>query len=304
MEHTLKIHPAADIFPMLSQDELLDLAESIKAEGQHHPIVLDADGAVLDGRNRLAACKLAGVDPRFTTHTGNDPLAEVLSGNLRRRHIGKGQQAMITIMACSLSGHSLREQAKLHGLSRSRLSAANVVLKHSRRLAEQVRTGETGLDTAYRTALEDKARTAALQEKYDRLREYAPELAEQVTEGLLAIDDAISTLDERQEEGRLQHHVRDADAIRLADGDTAPSLAQLVEQGDITWRQAHQRAEEFLAQRQDAIHRARQALQLIAETWATVQDLAARLDTPYGRDILDGLTPEARSLAQSLTTLV
>ncbi|WP_043265398.1 hypothetical protein [Streptomyces sp. CT34] len=68
-------------------------------------------------------------------------------------------------------------------------------------------------------------------------------------------------------------------------------------------RQAHQRAEEFLAQRQDAIHRARGALQLIAETWATVQDPAARLDTPYARDILDGLTPEVRSLAQSLTTL-
>ncbi|MGA5879516.1 hypothetical protein ACPC3D_27450 [Streptomyces cellulosae] len=42
---------------------------------------------------------------------------------------------------------------------------------------------------------------------------------------------------------------------------------------------------------------------MIAENWAAVQDLAARPDTPYRRDILDALTPEARSLVQNLTTL-
>jgi hypothetical protein len=42
---------------------------------------------------------------------------------------------------------------------------------------------------------------------------------------------------------------------------------------------------------------------VVAENWATVQDLAARPDTPYRRDILDGLTPEVRSLVQNLTAL-
>lgn len=147
------------------------------------------------------------------------------------------------------------------------------------------------------------ARTAALQERYDRLRGHAPELAEQVTAGALTLDDAISTLDERQEEERFQHRVREADAVRLSDGDIAPPLVQLVEQGGITWRQANQHAEEFLARRQEAIDRARQALQLIAETWATIQDLAARPNTPYARDVLDDLTAEARIVAQNLITL-
>ncbi|MFJ7590836.1 ParB N-terminal domain-containing protein [Streptomyces sp. NPDC097617] len=62
-EHTLKVHPFADTLPMLDQDELHDLAESIKTEGLHHPIVLDPDGVLVDGRNRLAACKIAGVEP-------------------------------------------------------------------------------------------------------------------------------------------------------------------------------------------------------------------------------------------------
>ncbi|WP_158692709.1 ParB/RepB/Spo0J family partition protein [Streptomyces roseochromogenus] len=288
---------------MFSEDELHDLAESIKAEGQHEPIVLDADGVLLDGRNRLAACEIAGVQPRFTTYTGDDPMGMILSLNVYRRNISKGQQAMIVAMARLFSEHSLRDHAKLHGLSLTRISNAVTVLKHSRHIAEQVRTGTLSLDAAYSTVREHKARSAALQAQHDRLREHAPDLAEQVTEGLITLDDATAALDERQEEERLRKHVGDADALRLADGDTAPPLAQLVEQGHLTWHQAHQDAEQFRADRQDAIHRARQALQLIAENWAAVQDLAARSGTAYARDILDGLAPEARSLAQSLTTL-
>ncbi|WP_158692735.1 hypothetical protein [Streptomyces roseochromogenus] len=95
----------------------------------------------------------------------------------------------------------------------------------------------------------------------------------------------------------------ETDTLRLADGGTAPPLTQPAEPGHLTWHQAHQDAEQFRADRQDAIHRAQQALQLIAENWPAVQDLAARSGTAYARDILDCLAPEARSLAQSLTTL-
>ncbi|WP_338671564.1 ParB/RepB/Spo0J family partition protein [Streptomyces sp. SCSIO 30461] len=289
---------------MLSKDELLDLAESIRAEGQHKDIVLDADGVLLDGRNRLAACEIAGVEPRFTNYTGNNPTALILSNNVYRRHISKGQQAMITAMAMrSVSGHSLRDLAKLHGLSRSRLSAANVVLKHAPDLAEQVRTGTVPLDTAYNTVSERKARAAALQETYDRLREHAPDLAERVTQSEITLDDATAALDERLETERLRQYVINADTVRLADGDTTPPLAELVERGDIIWPEAHQRAEEFAVHRRDSIQRSRQALHVIAEHWTAVQDLAARPDTPYARDILDGLAPVARTLAQRLITL-
>ncbi|MFF5423734.1 MULTISPECIES: plasmid replication/partition related protein [unclassified Streptomyces] len=291
------------MFPMLGQDELLDLAESIKTEGQHKDIVLDADGVLLDGRNRLAACEIAGVEPRFTTYTGSNPTAMILSNNVSRRHISKGQQAMITAMACSVSGHSLRDLAKIHGLSRSRLSAANVVLKHSLDLAEQVRIGVLSLDNAYNTVSEDRARAAALQEQYDRLREHAPDLAEQVTEGQITLVDATAALNQRLETERLRQYVIDTDTVRQADGDTTPHLTELVERGDITWPEAYQRAEEFTVRRRDTIQRSRQALHLIAEHWTAVQDLAARPDTVYVQDVLDGLAPEARFLAQALIAL-
>ncbi|MFF9473252.1 plasmid replication/partition related protein [Streptomyces roseolus] len=302
-EPALKIHPAADIFPMLSEDELLDLAESIKNEGIRKAIVLDSDGVLLDGRNRLAACEIAGVEPRFTTYAGDNPRAFILSSNVYRRHLSKGQQAMITAMACSVSGHSLRDLAKTHSLSRTRLSAANVVLTHSPELAEQVRVGAYPLDAAYDIARENKAKAAAFQEKRDRLSKQAPDLAQLVTEGHLTLDEAITTLEERQEDNRIRKQIADADELRLADGHTSPPLAQLAERGDITWHQANQRAEEFLARRQEAIDRAQQSLQLIAESWTAVQDLAARPGTQLTRDILGGLVPEVRLLAQRLITL-
>ncbi|WP_455753455.1 plasmid replication/partition related protein [Streptomyces fradiae] len=286
---------------MLSKDELLDLAESIKTDGQHKPIVLDSDGVLLDGRNRLAACELAGIEPRFTTYTGRNPVAVILGGNLRRRHISKGQQAMIIAMASrSVSGHSLRHHAKLHGLSRSRLSAANVVLQYAPDLAEQVRTGTLNLDTAYNAARERKAIAEALQERYDRLREHAPDLADQVTEGVLTLDDATTALNQRQEEARLRQHVKDTDALRLADGDTTPPLTELAEQGHITWHQAHQQADEYRTRRQDTIHRTRQAIERIAENWTAIQNLADRPDTPYAREVIDSLTPQARTVLSDL----
>ncbi|MGW4727599.1 hypothetical protein ACWEQC_00080 [Streptomyces shenzhenensis] len=95
----------------------------------------------------------------------------------------------------------------------------------------------------------------------------------------------------------------DADTLRLADGDTTPPLAELVERGDITWGQAHQCAEEFLAHREDAIDRAQHSLQLIAKNWTAIQDLGARPGTQLTRDILGGLAPEVRFLAQRLITL-
>ncbi|MFE0705162.1 plasmid replication/partition related protein [Streptomyces sp. NPDC058872] len=302
-ETALKIHPAADIFPMLSEDELLDLAESIKNEGLRKAIVLDSDGVLLDGRNRLAACEIACVEPRFTTYTGSNPRAFILSSNVYRRHLSKGQQAMITAMACSVSGHSLRDLAKTHSLSRTRLSAANVVLTYSPDLAEQVRVGAFPLDAAYDIAREHKAKAAAFQEKRDRLREQAPDLAQLVTEGHLTLDEAIITLEERQEDNRIRKQIADADELHLADGHTTPPLAQLAEQGDITWHQAHQRAEQFLAHRQDTIHHARQALEQIAENWGIVQNLAARPDTAYAREVVEALPPEARAIAQRLISL-
>ena len=60
----LPVFGAADVFPMMADDELQELAEDIKANGLHEPLVIaDIDGIrmLIDGRNRREACRLAGV---------------------------------------------------------------------------------------------------------------------------------------------------------------------------------------------------------------------------------------------------
>src|SRR4029450_11207561 len=91
----MPVHPAAAVFPMLPDDELAELAEDIKANGLHHPIVRNTQGQIVDGRNRYVACRRAGVAPTFTTLADDvDALAYILSENIRRRHMSRGQQAM------------------------------------------------------------------------------------------------------------------------------------------------------------------------------------------------------------------
>lgn len=92
---SIEVHPAALLFPMMTDDELNKLADDIAANGLMEPIVT-YQGQILDGRNRLAACELAGVEPKFCEATDvNSPTLYVLSKNLHRRHLTINQRAII-----------------------------------------------------------------------------------------------------------------------------------------------------------------------------------------------------------------
>ena len=80
----VEYHPLSNIFPMLSEDELQELAADVYQNGLLQPIVT-YEGKILDGRNRYEACKRATVEPEFTKYTGNDPLGYVVSLNMKRR---------------------------------------------------------------------------------------------------------------------------------------------------------------------------------------------------------------------------
>jgi hypothetical protein len=66
------------IHPGMSDEALEELAADIKANGQKLPIQIDASGILFDGRNRLEACKRAGVEPRIET-SKRQPTPRVLS---------------------------------------------------------------------------------------------------------------------------------------------------------------------------------------------------------------------------------
>ena len=61
----LKVHPAADLFPLMSETDpqaLKELADDIAKNGLHESIAIRSeDRSLIDGRNRLDALALAGL---------------------------------------------------------------------------------------------------------------------------------------------------------------------------------------------------------------------------------------------------
>lgn len=89
------VHPDALIFPMMTNEELDDLVEDIRKNGLNHPITIH-EGMVIDGRNRLEACRRAGVQPRYEPWKPTDSLAKwIFSTNYHRRTLNDGQRAMV-----------------------------------------------------------------------------------------------------------------------------------------------------------------------------------------------------------------
>jgi ParB-like chromosome segregation protein Spo0J len=92
----VEVHPLADVFPLIEGSEFEELVDDIRRNGLRTPILLDAEGRLLDGRNRLRACRAAGVEPQFETWTGTGSVAKlIISLNLRRRHLSESQRAMM-----------------------------------------------------------------------------------------------------------------------------------------------------------------------------------------------------------------
>lgn len=89
------IHPAADLFPMMSADEFTSLVGDITVNGLATDVVLTKDGRLIDGRNRLLACYETGHEVRFRRVDPTDPIAWAWGQNGVRRHLTDGQKAMI-----------------------------------------------------------------------------------------------------------------------------------------------------------------------------------------------------------------
>lgn len=91
-----EINPAANVFPLLEGKEFKELVEDIRENGLIVPILLDSEGCIIDGRNRLRACNEAGVKPRFEQWKKDEtqnPWRYVWSVNKKRRHLPESQLA-------------------------------------------------------------------------------------------------------------------------------------------------------------------------------------------------------------------
>jgi DNA-binding Lrp family transcriptional regulator len=138
-EH-LAIHPAAELFPLMSGTELKELAADIAKNGVIEPLILLVTAndrkVLLDGRNRLDALAVAGLlsingdgdlqaettgDRKTRLHywleRDRDPYALALSYNVHRRHLTSEQRrdliAKVIKATPEKSNRQIAEQVKV-----------------------------------------------------------------------------------------------------------------------------------------------------------------------------------------------
>lgn len=163
----LPVHPLAGVFPLMAGAALADLTADVAINGLRHPVTL-LDGAVLDGRSRLAACRTANVEPRFVNFTGKDPAPFIVVVNASQRHLDISQRAMVAAKLSQLADSSVRppdqtadwrvehvvsplmtiaRAASLLNVSRSTIENARAVRSHGTR--ELVAEVELGVISAF-----------------------------------------------------------------------------------------------------------------------------------------------------------
>lgn len=196
----LEVHPVANIFPMMASDEIDRLAADIEKNGQQEPVVL-WNGQLIDGRNRVEACRRLGREPiRAELDFNEDPLQYVLSSNLHRRHLKTSQRAQCAAEVATLEvGRpsaeiqqncrvSVEEAAALFSVSpRSVTSAKHVKDKGDPAVVEAVKQGAINVNLA--TKLVDAIDDAKEQRKL-------------VQEGVAAIKQAVKPPEAQKKQQR------------------------------------------------------------------------------------------------------
>ncbi len=186
----ISIHPAALLFPMMGEQELSDLADDIAANGLLEPVVL-YHGEVLDGRNRLKACELADVEPRFVEVDGDLPSATiyVLSKNLHRRHLTTSQRAAIAADVVPLLSEEARKRQATSGPG----AHGGKPLTANSQQGTAAKLAAAALQVGERTVYE-----AA------KIKREQPEVHERIKNGEITVNEAAGKQESDRERRRLQ----------------------------------------------------------------------------------------------------
>lgn len=169
----MKHHPIADVWPMMEEDKLSELADDIRKNGQLVPVWL-YDGKILDGRNRYAACKIAGVEPKTKEYTGDEPTAFAVAMNDRRRHMNKGALAAV---AAELEPHFAADAKRRQIRKPKSESVVEKVPQQTPRKAREEAAASVGVNDRYVSDAK-------------KVKQEAPEVFERLKAGKITLQDA------------------------------------------------------------------------------------------------------------------
>jgi hypothetical protein len=176
----MKHHPIADVWPMMDETKLAELADDIRKNGQLVPVWV-YEGKILDGRNRWAACQIAGVEPKTKEYTGDEPTAFAVAMNDRRRHMNKGALAAVAAelepFFAADAKRRQREAGKEHG--------------RGQKVVQKV---EQAISANDRKAVSEAATSVGVNRQYvadaKKVKAEAPEVFERLKAGKITLQDA------------------------------------------------------------------------------------------------------------------
>jgi hypothetical protein len=198
--HELIPHEAADLFPMMPDDRLAELAADILENGLREPIRL-LDGRIIDGRNRYRACRMAGITPRFEQLAeGVNPWAFVWSLNGQRRDLTRDQRYLLWDECSAKDAEWQAAQKRIHDQANQKRAEAakgndNAAKSKPKENSAATSCGTTvsphspppKLDSKPARASEEKAKQANVDrgtvERNEWLKKHRPDLIEKVKTG-------------------------------------------------------------------------------------------------------------------------
>lgn len=244
----MKNHPIADVWPMMDDDKLRELADDISKNGQICPVWL-YEGKILDGRNRWAACKIAGVEPTTKEYTGTEPTAFAVAMNDRRRHMNKGALAAVAVeLLPFFEADAAKRKRATEG--RPRKTTDKLVEKTPQVISQKKPPkGEAAKGIASSIApkaREEAAKSVGVNDRYvqdaKKVKEEAPEVFQKLKSGQITLQNAKREVlkkpkdDWRQDERDRQAEVEEQGLTVVANASSDKNLIAWAEKKGIAVR--------------------------------------------------------------------
>jgi hypothetical protein len=212
MNRCYEQHHLGRLVPAMSQTDFERLCAAIRAQGLLEEIDLYED-KILDGWSRYQACLATGVQPRFRSFTGDNPVAYVLAKNVQRRHLSTVQILKVLEMA--------REPLAAEAVARQRAN-----LKHQASPLDAQNSAPRG---PVAEQLADMAHVSrATVQDYHAVQQYGSvELKQAVDREEVAISDAA-------EVARHQPPEQQSHAVKRVRAGAAATLREAIGQSEAT----------------------------------------------------------------------
>jgi len=177
-----KLHQVVYLFPPMGAREFGHLVESIQRHGQLEP-VWTYKGEIIDGRHRLSACQMLGLEVLTREWEGEGALLDFVLGlNLGRRHLNPSQKAVVGYRMLPVLEDEAKERQRRAGGDRRSVDHCGSVVP----MLEQLKRHPSSIELAARTVGVSKQYVADVK----AIAKVAPDMIEEIEAGTLTIAEA------------------------------------------------------------------------------------------------------------------